>query len=72
MEIGLNLGNSLIQSLLAGRSHDEDQVNSPAVIVCWVSRRWLELGKQSLWDVGAFEDEIAVHTLLKKAIVDLR
>jgi hypothetical protein len=37
-----------------------------------VSRGRLELGKQSIWSVGAFKDEIAVHTLFKKAIVDLR
>jgi hypothetical protein len=37
-----------------------------------VSRRWLELGEQSLWDVGAFEDKVAVHTLFEKAIVELR
>jgi hypothetical protein len=72
MKIGLNLGNSLIQGFLARRSHDKYQVDAPAVIVLGVSRGRLELGKQSIWSVGAFKDEIAVHTLFKKAIVDLR
>lgn len=72
VEIGLNLGNSLIQGLLTRRSYDENQVHAPTVIVCGVSRGRLEFGKQSLWDVGAFEDKIAVHALFEKAIVDLR
>jgi hypothetical protein len=70
-EIGLNLGNPLIQGLFAACSHDEDQVDAPAVIACGVSRRRLELRKQPFWDISAFEDKVAVHTLLKKAIIDL-
>lgn len=71
VEIGLNLGNSLIQGTFAACSHDKDQVDTPAVIACGVSRGRLEFGKQHVWNISAFEDKVAVHTLFKKAIIDL-
>lgn len=44
MEIGFNLRNSFVQSLLTGRSHDEDQVDAPTIIACWVSGGGLNSG----------------------------